>query len=239
MDIPLDTFDKACVGRTMPSALNRFLQWPKRGRNVLGAFSRKSVPSSTHFVLQTLQVTGGRLADGTGWRFSNPRALPTYLRSAAARQGNPQPAKVERRSAGIDNLCADLMFGLPGQTLDDWRCSLDALVALAPEHITAYALTVERGTPFLHAFDTRFRPATAATYTELVSAGPDAFSVPQPDDIWRNTGPFGDRMSLVWPANWVHRIEVGIVIQLNQVVTTGNRFHRLHARIIRHVTGLF
>jgi hypothetical protein len=64
VDIPLDTFDKACVVRTMPSALNRFLQWPKRGRNVLGAFSRRSVPSSTHFVLQTLQVTGGRLADG-------------------------------------------------------------------------------------------------------------------------------------------------------------------------------
>ena len=52
------------------------------------------------------------------------------------------------RSAGIDNLCADLMFGLPDQTMDDWRHSLDALVALSPEHITAYALTVERGTPF-------------------------------------------------------------------------------------------
>jgi oxygen-independent coproporphyrinogen-3 oxidase len=52
------------------------------------------------------------------------------------------------RRAGIDNLCADLMFGLPGQTMDDWRYSLDALVALAPEHVTAYALTVERGTPF-------------------------------------------------------------------------------------------
>jgi oxygen-independent coproporphyrinogen-3 oxidase len=52
------------------------------------------------------------------------------------------------RAAGIDNLCADLMFGLPGQTIDDWRQSLDALVALGPQHITAYALTIERGTPF-------------------------------------------------------------------------------------------
>jgi oxygen-independent coproporphyrinogen-3 oxidase len=52
------------------------------------------------------------------------------------------------RAAGIDNLCADLMFGLPGQTVDDWRHSLDVLVALSPEHITAYALTIERGTPF-------------------------------------------------------------------------------------------
>jgi len=52
------------------------------------------------------------------------------------------------RAAGIDNLCADLMFGLPGQTADDWRRSLDALLGFSPEHITAYALTVERGTPF-------------------------------------------------------------------------------------------
>jgi oxygen-independent coproporphyrinogen-3 oxidase len=52
------------------------------------------------------------------------------------------------RAAGFDNLCADLMFGLPGQTMDDWRASLAALCALAPEHITAYALTVEPGTRF-------------------------------------------------------------------------------------------
>jgi oxygen-independent coproporphyrinogen-3 oxidase len=52
------------------------------------------------------------------------------------------------RAAGIDNLCADLMFGLPGQSMDDWHRSLDALVALGPDHITAYALTIERGTPF-------------------------------------------------------------------------------------------
>jgi len=40
------------------------------------------------------------LRDGTGWRFSNPRALATYLRSAAAHGGNPRPAKIERRTAG-------------------------------------------------------------------------------------------------------------------------------------------
>jgi oxygen-independent coproporphyrinogen-3 oxidase len=52
------------------------------------------------------------------------------------------------RTAGFDNLCADLMFGLPDQTMDDWRASLAALCALGPEHITAYALTVEPGTRF-------------------------------------------------------------------------------------------
>ena len=52
------------------------------------------------------------------------------------------------RKAGFDNLCADLMFGLPGQSMANWQASLAALRALDPEHITAYALTVEPGTHF-------------------------------------------------------------------------------------------
>jgi len=52
------------------------------------------------------------------------------------------------RGAGFANLCADLMFGLPTQTDADWDESLAALLALSPEHITTYALTVEQGTPF-------------------------------------------------------------------------------------------
>jgi hypothetical protein len=40
------------------------LQWPKRGRNLLGALSRKSIPTAQHYILQTLQVTGWRVADG-------------------------------------------------------------------------------------------------------------------------------------------------------------------------------
>jgi len=76
------------------------------------------------------------------------------------------------RAAGIDNLCADLMFGLPGQTMDDWRHSLDALVALSPEHITAYALTIERGTPFgaLERAGKLQRPDDGAVATMYVTA---------------------------------------------------------------------
>lgn len=52
------------------------------------------------------------------------------------------------RRAGFENLCADLMFGLPDQSMQDWHDSLAALSALRPAHITAYALTVEDGTRF-------------------------------------------------------------------------------------------
>jgi oxygen-independent coproporphyrinogen-3 oxidase len=52
------------------------------------------------------------------------------------------------RRAGLVRLSCDLMYGVPGQTMDDWRRSVEALVALAPDHVSAYALTVERGTAF-------------------------------------------------------------------------------------------
>jgi putative oxygen-independent coproporphyrinogen III oxidase len=52
------------------------------------------------------------------------------------------------RAAGFDDVSVDLMFGVPGQSFDDWRRDVDAVVGLAPEHVSAYALTIERGTAF-------------------------------------------------------------------------------------------
>lgn len=46
-----------------------------------------------------------------------------------------------------DNLSVDLMYGLPGQTMEKLRDSLDGLLALQPAHISCYALKVEEGTP--------------------------------------------------------------------------------------------
>ena len=52
------------------------------------------------------------------------------------------------RAAGFDNVSIDLMFGVPDQSVDDWRRAVDTAVGLAPDHVSAYALTVERGTAF-------------------------------------------------------------------------------------------
>ncbi|MGQ9830725.1 MAG: radical SAM family heme chaperone HemW [Thermochromatium sp.] len=52
------------------------------------------------------------------------------------------------RAQGFNNLNLDLMFGLPGQTLKQARADLEALIALEPEHISYYQLTVEPGTAF-------------------------------------------------------------------------------------------
>ena len=51
------------------------------------------------------------------------------------------------REAGFDNINLDLMFGLPRQTLADWKESVDRVASLGPEHLSLYALTLEEGTP--------------------------------------------------------------------------------------------
>ncbi len=51
------------------------------------------------------------------------------------------------REAGFKNLNLDLMYGLPGQAMDQWQRTLDAAAALGVEHISAYSLIVEDGTP--------------------------------------------------------------------------------------------
>jgi oxygen-independent coproporphyrinogen-3 oxidase len=57
-------------------------------------------------------------------------------------------AVTNSRKAGFDNLNLDLIYGLPEQTLDSWKATLSRIVDLHPEHISAYALTLEHGTPF-------------------------------------------------------------------------------------------
>jgi len=52
------------------------------------------------------------------------------------------------RDAGFRNINVDLMFGLPGQTDDQWRATLEKTIALQPEHISTYCLTYEEDTEF-------------------------------------------------------------------------------------------
>lgn len=52
------------------------------------------------------------------------------------------------KAAGFDNLSLDLMYGLPGQALADWRATLETGLNLMPAHFSLYELTVEEGTPF-------------------------------------------------------------------------------------------
>lgn len=50
------------------------------------------------------------------------------------------------RETGINNISIDLIYGLPGQTLESWTASVQQAIALKPEHVSAYGLTYEEGT---------------------------------------------------------------------------------------------
>lgn len=52
------------------------------------------------------------------------------------------------RAGGFTSINIDFMFGLPGQTMQHWRETLDSALALRPEHLSLYSLIIEEGTPF-------------------------------------------------------------------------------------------
>jgi putative oxygen-independent coproporphyrinogen III oxidase len=79
--------------------------------------------------------------------FGMQSAVPSVLR-ALDRTHDPERVPLVvgwARDAGLD-VSLDLIYGAPGETLDDWRRSLDAALALEPDHLSAYALIVEEGT---------------------------------------------------------------------------------------------
>lgn len=80
--------------------------------------------------------------------FGMQSAVPSVL-AVLDRTHDPErvPAVVGwAREAGFEQVSLDLIYGTPGETLEDWGRSLDAATALAPDHVSAYALVVEPGT---------------------------------------------------------------------------------------------
>jgi putative oxygen-independent coproporphyrinogen III oxidase len=78
------------------------------------------------------------------------QSLVPRVLAALGRTHSPEVALnaiVAARRAGFPDISGDLIFGSPWETPDDWRTSLEGVVDAAPDHISAYALTVEEGTP--------------------------------------------------------------------------------------------
>jgi len=62
------------------------------------------------------------------------------------------------RSAGIQNISIDLMYGFPQETIDDWQRDIEAALALDVEHISAYCLMIEENTPLYEKVHKENRP---------------------------------------------------------------------------------
>jgi len=72
------------------------------------------------------------------------------------------------RQAGFENLGLDLIYGIPGQTPDRWEDELATVCGLAPEHLSCYMLTMEKGTPMAEkVLDGRLRPLEEKVAGEL------------------------------------------------------------------------
>ena len=76
--------------------------------------------------------------------FDNERLRFLHRRHTAAQV---QQSVSILRDAGIRNISIDLMYGFPNETLNDWQRDIEAALSLGVEHISAYCLMVEEGTP--------------------------------------------------------------------------------------------
>lgn len=92
------------------------------------------------------------------WRGLGVRFLSLGVQSLDAealrflgRRHSPEEARRAMeiaRAAGFETVSIDLIYGLPGQALEGWRRVLEQAVALQPDHLSCYQLTIHEGTPF-------------------------------------------------------------------------------------------
>ncbi len=98
----------------------------------------------TRGYLQALRAQGvNRLS------FGAQSANPDELKLLGREHSFDDVARAVRaaRDAGFDNVSVDLIYGLPRQHVGSWRETVRRALALAPDHISLYALTIEQGTP--------------------------------------------------------------------------------------------
>jgi oxygen-independent coproporphyrinogen-3 oxidase len=90
------------------------------------------------------------------------------------------------RSAGFDNISLDLIFAVPGSDLDSWKYNLRSAIELQVDHISAYALSYEQGTPFSNDLaegliepvdEDTDRAMFELTIDELAAAGIDQYEI--------------------------------------------------------------
>jgi oxygen-independent coproporphyrinogen-3 oxidase len=117
-----------------------------------------------------LQTGFNRLSLGV--QSARPSELALLGRSHTFEQARQAVAMA--RTAGYENISLDVIYGLPGQSLADWGVTLDATLALAPDHLSCYGLSVEEGTPLAAQIEAGLLPQpdpdTGAAMYELAEA---------------------------------------------------------------------
>ncbi len=114
-------------------------------------FTSEANPGTLTSAWLDAAVEGGVNRLSMGMQAAQPQLLRTLGR-IHAHEDVVESVRLAR-AKGIDNLSVDLMFGLPGQTPDMWRESLDAALSLDVEHMSCYGLIPEEGTPLMADLD--------------------------------------------------------------------------------------
>jgi oxygen-independent coproporphyrinogen III oxidase len=120
--------------------------------------------------LAALLRAGGVNRVSLGAQSFQPRLLQMLERSAGPE--DVRRAFCSLRDAGFDNISLDLIYGIPGQTPADVRRDLAEVIALAPEHLSAYELEAKPGTRFTHVHGAELerQADSMESYFELVVA---------------------------------------------------------------------
>lgn len=97
------------------------------------------------FFLRALYAAGvNRLSMG----FQSLNDLELLILGRLHTSAEAKEAMQAAKNAGFSNINLDLMYGLPGQTVNSWRATLAQAISLCPQHLSLYQLTIEKRTPF-------------------------------------------------------------------------------------------
>jgi oxygen-independent coproporphyrinogen-3 oxidase len=126
---------------TLLATINR---WFPANSQTAVEFSIESTPESLTPEKVAVLADHGVNRVSIGVQSFDPRAL-TVLERIHSPADVPRAVEVVRKR--IDNISLDLIFGVPGQTVADWDADLKRALLLAPDHVSTYGLTYEKGTP--------------------------------------------------------------------------------------------
>jgi oxygen-independent coproporphyrinogen-3 oxidase len=145
------------------------LMVPQVERLLAACFNAFAVDADAEITLEAnpgtlnLQQLVGLRAAGINRLSMGAQSFDAHLLQTLGRIHTPEEivqAIQYARSAGFTSINIDFMFGLPGQTMDHWRDTIEHALELRPEHLSLYSLIVEEGTAFYRwAHEGRITPA--------------------------------------------------------------------------------
>jgi oxygen-independent coproporphyrinogen-3 oxidase len=151
MEPPAGPLGSVFIGGGTPSRVD-----PRLLRGVIGRLAdRFGLVAGAEVSLEanpedwTVEVAGGLVVAGVNRVSFGVQSFDDGVLGELGRLHSAEAARAAvalAREAGMDSVSLDLIFGSAGESVDSWRHTVESAIALAPDHVSTYALTVEKGT---------------------------------------------------------------------------------------------